>query len=93
MTTFRHDGVESPRTLIYVCAPQPADTKYLPPIPLANIFADPDGQAGITQPIIVNESGRYSFYAAEGQYTVVSVSADRIQKVMPNQRLGAMQTV
>jgi len=95
---FRNDGwVKSPLgqalagAQVYVCN-QPANTTWVPPSPLVSIFSDPSGLVPITQPIISDGFGHYSFYAAPGLYTVIVVTGGRIQQVYPDQSLGGVGT-
>ena len=70
---------------IYICT-QPADTAYVPPAPLAQIYADPAGLTPITQPILTDGFGHYDYYAATGTaYTEVVVNGARIQAVYQDQ--------
>lgn len=70
---------------IYICL-EPADTSYVPPVPLASIFADPLGLLPITQPIYSDGLGHYDYYAASGvPYTEVIVNGGSIQQVYPDQ--------
>ena len=98
-TYFRSDGwVKSalgaavPGALIYVCAPQPANVAFLPPTPLAPIFADPNGLVPIAQPILTDGFGHYDFYVGPGLYTVVVVNAGKVQEVYPDQSVGNVGT-
>lgn len=70
---------------IYICL-QPADIAYVPPVPLANIFADPSGLVPITQPIFSDNYGHYDYYAASGiPYTEVIVNYGSVQVSYPDQ--------
>ena len=91
-TLFRADGwVKSVQgqaiagAQVYICL-QPADSSFLPPIPLASIFADPAGALPITQPIFTDGFGHYSYYAASGiPYTEVVVNNGNLQVSYPYQ--------
>src|ERR1700676_677191 len=91
-TFFRSDGwVKSvlgnaiAGAQIYVCT-QPADTSFLPPIPLATVFSDPAGVSPVTQPIITDGFGHYDFYAASGiPYTIVVVNQGKLQQIYTDQ--------
>jgi hypothetical protein len=90
-TLFRADGwVKSvlgqaiAGAQIFICA-QPADTAYVPPVPLAQIYSDPAGSSPITQPIISDGFGHYNWYAAAGAYTVVIVTGGNVQVVYQDQ--------
>lgn len=70
---------------IFVCL-QPADIAYVPPVPLANIFADPAGLVPITQPIFSDNYGHYDYYAAtDTPYTEVVVHHGTVQVAYPDQ--------
>ena len=71
---------------VYVCT-QPANLVN-PPTPLASIFADPLGNAPITQPVPTDGFGHYDFYVAYGTYTVVIVNTGQIQVSYPDQTIG-----
>ena len=71
---------------VYVCT-QPANLVN-PPTPLASIFADPLGNAPITQPVPTDGFGHYDFYVAYGTYTVVIVNGGNIQAIYPDQTIG-----
>lgn len=93
-TYFRSDGwVKSvtgaavPGAQIYV-ATQPANTAFLPPSPLANIFSDPNGLVPINQPILTDGFGHYDFYVLPGTYTVVVGLNGQTSQVYPDQTIG-----
>jgi hypothetical protein len=70
---------------IYICT-QPADTSYVPPVPLAQIYSDPAGLSPITQPILTDGFGHYDYYAATGTaYTEVVVNGGKTQAVYQDQ--------
>lgn len=78
---------------IYICT-QPADTAFVPPTPLASIFADSAGMVPITQPIISDGFGHYDYYAASGAYTEIIVNAGNVQQVYPDQvPMGASSNI
>jgi hypothetical protein len=59
---------------------QPADFAFLPPIPLASVFADSLGLTPIVQPIITDGFGHFDYYAASGTpYTEVVVNNGKVQ--------------
>lgn len=72
---------------VYVCS-QPADVTYVPPIPLASIFSDPNGVTAITQPVATDGFGHYDFYVSNGTYTVIIVTGGKIQQVYTDQTIG-----
>jgi parallel beta-helix repeat protein len=70
---------------VFICT-QPADAAFLPPVPLASIFADPLGLVPITQPIYTDGFGHYDYYAASGvPYTEVVVNNGSVQAMYPDQ--------
>jgi hypothetical protein len=70
---------------VYICL-QPADISYVPPVPLASIFADQAGATPITQPIFTDGFGHYDYYAASGiPYTEVIVNNGSVQIFYPDQ--------
>ena len=70
---------------VYICL-EPTDASWVPPVPLASIFADPQGLAQITQPIITDGFGHYDYYAASGvPYTEVVVTGGKVQAVYQDQ--------
>jgi hypothetical protein len=93
-TLFRADGwvksVLGPAIAgakVYVCT-QPANTAFVPPSPLANVFSDVLGAAPIVQPILTDGFGHYNFYALSGFYTVVVSNVGKIQQVYSDQTVG-----
>lgn len=76
---------------IFICAPQPTDSTFIPPEPLASIFADPAGVTPVTQPLITDGFGFYDAYVASGiPYTIVVCYNASVQAVYPDQvALGA----
>jgi hypothetical protein len=80
-------GAAVPGAQIYV-ADQPANSTFLPPSPLSNIFSDPDGLVPIVQPILTDGFGHYDFYILPGTYTVVVGLGGAIQQVYPDQSIG-----
>jgi hypothetical protein len=72
---------------VYVCN-QPADAAFVPPEPLASVYADPAGAVPIVQPIITDGFGHYDFYALSGFYTVVIVNAGNVQNMYADQTVG-----
>jgi hypothetical protein len=71
---------------VYVCT-QPANLVN-PPTPLASIFADPLGNAPITQPVPTDGFGHYDFYVAYGTYAIIVINGGNIQTVYPDQTFG-----
>src|ERR1019366_6192558 len=70
---------------VYICL-ESTDASWVPPVPLASIFADPQGLAPITQPIITDGFGHYDYYAASGvPYTEVVVTGGKVQAVYQDQ--------
>src|SRR5271157_24954 len=70
---------------VYICL-QPSDLSFLPPEPLANIFADPAGLSPITQPVLSDGFGHFDYYAASGTpYTEVIVYGGKIQQSYADQ--------
>ncbi len=81
------NGPAVPGAQIYVCS-QPANVSFLPPTPLALIYADA-GLTPITQPIITDGFGHYDFYALPGLYAVIVAYGGNVQQVYPDQSIGA----
>ena len=95
---YRRDGwVKStlgpaiPGAQIWVCS-QPANTDFLPPVPLVSVFSDPAGLVPVTQPIITDGFGHYDYYVAPGLYTEIVAFGGKVQKVYPDQSLGNVGT-
>ena len=91
---YRNDGwVKSAQgqalagAYIYICN-QPADLAFVPPDPLATIYADSLGMVQITQPLIADGFGHYDYYASSGFYTLVIVTNGAIQNAYPDQMVG-----
>jgi hypothetical protein len=77
---------------IYVCeqpcnayppipAPRTLPVKWAGPNPQARTFADPLGRVPLTQPIISDGAGHYSYYVASGVYTEVVLLGGKVQQV------------
>jgi hypothetical protein len=77
---------------VYICAPQPTDTAFIPPIPQASIFSDPEGFSPVTQPLYTDGFGFYDAYVASGiPYTIVVCNNGSVQEILPDQiPLGAI---
>ena len=73
---------------VYICSPQPADTTYIPPEPLANAWSDPQGVSPITFPIFSDGFGHYDAYLLPGVYTLVIVNNGFVQAVYADQSVG-----
>ena len=73
---------------VYVCAPQPADTSFIPPEPLASAWSDPQGVSPITFPIFTDGFGHYDAYLLPGVYTLVIVNNGAVQAVYADQSVG-----
>lgn len=73
---------------VYVCAPQPTDTSFIPPEPLASAWSDPQGVSPITFPIFTDGFGHYDAYLLPGVYTLVIVNNGAVQAVYADQSVG-----
>jgi hypothetical protein len=69
---------------VYVCS-QPANTGIIPPSPLVQLYADPNGMTPITQPVQTDGFGHAAYYVAAGTYTVVYYSPQIQEVVLPDQ--------
>lgn len=97
---FRSDGwVKSvqgpavPGAQIFVCTqPANAPSSLVPvsPSPQASVFSDPGGLVPVTQPIITDGFGHYSFYATAGIYTVLVYQNGLLQQTYPDQSVGGI---
>lgn len=58
---------------------QPANTSSIPPSILLNVFSDPLAQNPITQPLLTDGYGRYSFYYGSTLFTLVVVNNGAVQ--------------
>lgn len=74
--------------LIYVCTQPTTDITDIPPVPLAQLYADPLGQNTLPQPVATDGFGHYDFYIATGTYTVVVVYNGKVQQVYADQSIG-----
>jgi hypothetical protein len=65
---------------VYVCS-QPATTSTIPPSPLVQLYADPNGVTPLTQPVLTDGYGHAFYYTEQGIYTVL-YSSPQIQEVI-----------
>src|ERR1035437_8528277 len=84
-------GPAIPGAQIWVCS-QPANTDFLPPVPLVSVFSDPAGLVPVTQPIITDGFGHYDYYVAPGLYTEIVAFGGKVQQVYPDQSIGNVGT-
>ena len=80
-------GRAIPNASVYWCV-QPARTTSVPPIPLATLYNDSNGDQVITNPQVTNGFGQTYAYLAAGTYTVVEVYNGKVQQVYADQAIG-----
>ena len=71
---------------VRVCS-QPANTHVVPPSPLAQLYYDPLGATPITQLVVTDAYGHASYFAAQGDYTIVFYSPRIARQVRLTSRL------
>jgi hypothetical protein len=81
---------------IYVCS-QPATAGYInkagayvPPSPLVQLYADPNGATPLTQPVQTDGYGHAFYYVAPGTYTVTYYSPWIVQTTLADQVITAL---
>lgn len=73
---------------VYVCS-QPATTNTIPPSPLVQLYADPNGVTPLAQPVQTDGYGHAFYYVSPGIYTVVYYSPQIQQVTLLDQDINA----
>jgi hypothetical protein len=72
---------------------QPANATTVPPTPLLPVYADPEEQQPITQPMLSDGLGKYAFYSDNELFTLMIVNNGTIMQIYADQEAGKPSAV